>query len=523
MANSLVLTVDLGTSGPKVCVFDAQAKLIDSAFCETQLILTPDGGVEQEPQDWLNAIFKAYDVIRQRGKFNPSEIDAFGITSQWSGTVAIDKEGKPLMNGIIWMDSRGAEYAQKLTDGFFKVDGYDVFKILKWISITGGGPTKSGKDSIAHILYLKHKRPDVYNNAQFFLEPKDYLNYYFTGRVCASFDSITLHWITDNRNINNICYHDGLIKQTGIDKSKLPELVVTNSVIGNIRKEVAEKLGLRNDVQVVSGSGDTHSAAVGSGAVKDFEAHMYVGTSGWMLCHVPFKKTDLFHNMAAIPSALPGRYLLINEQETAGACLNFVKNNLLFANDEIAQQTSPKDFYKLADEAVKNVPAGSNGVMFTPWLNGERSPVDDHHTRASFINLSLKNTRADIIRSVFEGIANNNRWLMKYAEKMIDKQFEAIRFIGGGANSEVWCQIMADVLNREILQVEDPISANSRGQALLALCATGKMKVEDIGSYVHVRKTFSPNPAHRSIYDERFAIYETIYKKQKGIFARLNS
>lgn len=522
MASSLVLTVDLGTSGPKVCVFNEKAQLIDAAFCETQLIHTPDGGVEQAPQDWLNAVFSAYDIIRKRGQFDPKEIDSFGITSQWSGTVAIDKAGNPLMNSIIWMDSRGAEYAQQLTDGFFKIDGYDVFKILKWINITGGGPTKSGKDSIAHILYLKHKRPDVYDNAEYFLEPKDYLNYFFTGRVCASFDSITLHWITDNRNINNIRYHDGLIKQTGIDKSKLPELVPTNSIIGNIKSELAEKLGLRSDVKVVSGSGDTHSAAVGSGAVKDFEAHMYVGTSGWMLCHVPFKKTDLFHNMAAIPSAIPGRYLLINEQETAGACLNFVKNNLLFSNDEIAQNNAPSDFYKLADEAVKKVPPGSNGVMFTPWLNGERSPVDDHHTRASFINLSLKNTRADIIRAVFEGIANNNRWLMKYAEKMISKQFEAIRFIGGGANSQVWCQIMADVLNREILQVEDPISANSRGQALLALCATGKMKIEDIGKFVHVQKTFSPNSAHRNLYDERFEVYQSIYNKQKGIFRRLN-
>ena len=522
MASSLVLTIDLGTSGPKVSVYNEQAQQLDSAFCDTSLILTPDNGVEQAPQDWLNAIFNAYEIIVKRGKFNPKEIDSLSITSQWSGTVAIDKEGKPLMNGIIWMDSRGAEYAQQLTNGLFKVDGYDVFKILKWINITGGGPTKSGKDSIAHILYLKHKRPDIYNNAQYFLEPKDYLNYYFTGRVCASFDSITLHWITDNRDINNIKYHDGLIKMTGVDKEKLPSLVPTNSIIGTVKNDLAQKLGLHDKVKVISGTGDTHSAAVGSGGVKDFEAHIYVGTSGWLLTHVPFKKTDMLHNVGSIPSALPGRYLLINEQETSGACLNFVKNNILFPNDAVGNQAPPKDFYKLADEVAKTSPAGSNGVMFTPWLNGERSPVDDHHARASFINLSLKSTRADMIRSVFEGVANNNRWLMMYAEKMIGKPFEALRFIGGGANSELWCQIMADTLNREILQVEDPISANSKGAALLALTATGKMNIDDIGSFVPVRKAFAPNQNHRSIYDERFDIYQTIYKKQKGLFARLN-
>jgi xylulokinase len=523
MSSSLVLTVDLGTSGPKVSVFNEKAVLIDSEFAPTQLVLTPDGGVEQDPADWLNAIFSAYNTIAARGKFNPKQIETFNITSQWSGTVAIDKNGKPLMNSIIWMDARGAEFAHQLTDGFLKVDGYDVFKILKWIRITGGGPTKSGKDSIAHILYLKHKRPDVYGNAQYFLEPKDYLNFYFTGRIAASFDGITLYWVTDNRNINNIRYHDGLIKATGIDKAKLPELVPTNTVIGEIKHDIAEKMGLGSHVKVVSGSPDTHSAAVGSGAVKDYEAHVYVGTSGWVLTHVPFKKTDLFHNMATIPSSLPGRYLLINEQETSGACLNFLKNNLLFPKDEISNHAAPTDFYKLADKEVMKVPPGSNGVMFTPWLNGERSPVDDHKTRASFLNLSLKNTRGDMVRAVYEGVANNNRWLMFYAEKLIGKPFEALRFIGGGANSEVWCQIMADTMNREILQVEDPISANSRGAALLALTATGKMNIDEIGNAVKVKKAFAPNPQHRQLYDERFDVYQTIYNKQKNIFRRLNS
>jgi xylulokinase len=523
MFTSLVLTIDLGTSGPKVSVFNEKAEMIDSEFAPTRLIFTPDGGVEQNPAEWISAIFAAYNQMVARKKFHPKQIETLSITSQWSGTVPVDRHGNTLMNAIIWMDARGAEYAQKLTDGFLKIDGYDVFKILKWIRITGGGPTRSGKDSIAHILYLQHKRPDVYDHTQFFLEPKDYLNYYFTGRAAASFDSITLHWITDNRDINKIKYHNGLIKATGIDRSKLPELVPTNTVLGEMKRDIAEKMGVSSHVKVVSGSPDTHSAAVGSGAVKDFEGHVYVGTSGWVLTHVPFKKTDLFHNMATIPSSLPGRYLLINEQETSGVCLNFLRNNIFFISDYISQVSSPADFYQLADKEVAKVPAGSNGVMFTPWLNGERSPVDDHKTRASFINLGLKNTRGDMIRSVYEGVANNNRWLMQYVEKLIEKRFEALRIIGGGAKSEIWCQIMADVLNRDILQVEDPIAANSRGAALLALTATGKMDMDDIGEAVKVRKIFTPNPQHRQLYDERFEIYRSIYHKQRSIFKRLNA
>ncbi|MCS6819729.1 MAG: FGGY-family carbohydrate kinase, partial [Chitinophagales bacterium] len=511
----------LGTSGPKVSVFDHEARLIDSAFHPVETIFTQDGGVEQNPREWIDAIFKAYSTIVQRGKFETSQIETFNISSHWSGTVPIDASGNTLMNGIIWMDSRGAHWAGQLTQGWPSIDGYNIFKILKWIRITGGGPTKSGKDSIAHILFIKNRLPHIYEKTTYFLEPKDYLNYYFCGRIAASYDSITLHWVTDNRDINNIKYHDGLLRECGIDKARLPELVPANSLLGEIKADIAEKMRLPKKVKVISGAPDTHAAAVGSGAVKDFEGHIYVGTSGWLLTHVPFKKTDLFHNMATFPSSIPGRYLLMNEQETAGACLNFIRDKICFPKDNISQFAAPENFYRLADELVSQVPAGSNGVMFTPWLNGERSPVDDHKLRATFINLSLNTTRADMIRAVYEGVANNMRWLMYHVEKLTSKRFDALRFIGGGANSDEWCQIMADTLDREIWQIADPISANARGAALLALAATGKISLNEVGSKVQVKKVFYPDKKLRTLYDERFELFKQIYLKQKKLFTRL--
>lgn len=520
--SNLILTIDLGTSGPKVSVFDQKGKLIDYAFEEVPLLLLEHEGAEQRPEDWTNAITKCYQTIKQNGKFNSREIVAVNVTSQWSGTVAVDEQGKPLMNSIIWMDARGAKYAQKLTDGLVKVDGYAIGKILKWIRITGGGPSKSGKDSIAHILYIQNELPEIYKKTYKFLEPKDYLNLWLSGRFAASYDSITIHWITDNRDINNIKYSDELIKITGIDKAKLPELVPTNSLLGNISKSIAAAFDLNEDVKIISGTPDTHSASIGSGAVKDFEPHLYIGTSSWLIAHLPFKKTDIFHNVATIPSAIPGRYMIINEQETTGACLNFVRNNLLYHEDELESGKAPDDFYKKMDSIVSKVPAGSDGVIFTPWLNGERSPVDDHHTRASFYNLSLHHNRNHLMRAVYEGIAMNNRWLLMYAEKLAGKQFEAINFIGGGANSAIWSQILADVFDRPVRQMKEPLTANSRGAALLALVSLGLMKVEDISNSVEVNQVFTPNPANRKLYDERFKIYTDIYEKNKGIFAILN-
>ncbi len=328
--------------------------------------------------------------------------------------------------------------------------------------------------------------------------------------------------MTDNRDINNITYHDDLLKLTGIEREKFPDLVPANSILGNIRKEITDELGLNADVKVISGTPDVHSAAIGSGAVKDFEGHFYVGTSSWVVCHVPFKKTDIFHNIGTIPSALPGRYLIANDQESAGACLNFIKNNLLYYKDELGTGAAPKDFYKIADRIVERVPAGSNGVYFLPWLYGERAPVDDHHVRGGFYNVSLNNNRDDMLRAIMEGVSMNARWLLKYVEQMAGRKFEAINFIGGGANSAIWSQITADIFNRPVRQMKQPLMSNSRGAAILALLALNMMNIDTVGKSVEVNKVYEPNTGNRALYDEMFNRFIDIYNRNKSIFAKLN-
>ncbi len=450
------------------------------------------------------------------------KVAAVSCTAQWSGTVAVDRGGEPLMNAIIWMDSRGARYLDRITGGPIKIEGYGVGKLVRWLRLTGGIPAHAGKDPIAHILYIKHELPQIYRKTYKFLEPKDYLNLRLTGRFAASYDSITLHWLTDNRDISNIAYHDKLIAMSTIDRSKLPDLRRAVDILGPLRPEVAAELGLSERVQVVMGTPDMHSAAIGSGGIRDYEAHLYIGTSSWLLCHVPFKKTDLLHNMAALPSAIPGRYLLFNEQETAGACLNFLRDNLFYADDELATGTKRADIYRVFDRIVERTPAGSERLVFTPWLYGERSPVDDHTVRGSFYNMSLRTTRAHLIRAVFEGVAYNTRWLLGYVESFIKRRLGAINMIGGGANSNIWCQIHADVLNRPIHQVAEPIHANARGAAFLAAIALGYGTFDDIPNRIRIAATYQPNPANRKVYDELFGEFVNIYKRNKSIHARLN-
>nr|MDO8116463.1 FGGY-family carbohydrate kinase [Candidatus Sigynarchaeota archaeon] len=186
------------------------------------------------------------------------------------------------------------------------------------------------------------------------------------------------------------------------------------------------------------------------------------------------------------------------------------------------QERQP-DVYKIFDKIVERVDPGSNGVIFTPWLYGERAPVADETTRGGLFNLSMDISREHIIRAIFEGIAYNVRWLQIYVEKFIKRKLDNVRIIGGGANSAVWCQIFADIMGCNILQVKSPIQTNARGAALIASLGLGYIKEHDIPGCIEVATMFKPNPANKQTYDKLFKEYMNIYKAMKGIYKRLNS
>ena len=522
VATKYVMAVDLGTGGPKVALVSVEGEVVGYEWEATKLNLFPGGGAEQDPDDWWRAIKTAWERLRARIDCAAEDVVAVSCTAQWSGTVAVDEQGRHLHDALIWMDSRGAPHVDVLTDGVIKVSGYAITKILRWIRMTGGGPTKSGKDSIAHILWLKNERPDIYERTHKFLEPTNYLNMRFCGRMAASFDSIILHWVTDNRNIDRIEYDAGLLALAGIERDKLPELKPATEVLGTVTPAVAEEFGISSDAKVMMGTPDMQSAAVGSGAVRDYEPHIYIGTSSWLTCHLPFKKTDIAHNMASLPSPIPGRYFLACEQETAGECLDFVLDKMMFADDVLSVGPRPEDVFARVNELAAQAPPGSDGLIFTPWLYGERSPIDDHSVRGGFFNLSLSATRAHLLRAVMEGVAYNSRWLLRYAEAFAKRRFDTIRVIGGGAKSDLWCRILADVLGRPMQQVKDPILANVRGVATLALVGLGYSDFDAVAERVAIKQTLEPRAEHRQVYDDLFREFLQIYKQNRRTYARLN-
>jgi xylulokinase len=519
-----VLAIDHGTSGVKTSIVSTDGRVIDSDFEKTPIHFLDGGGAEQDPQDWWNALVTTSKRLVQKGVVPKDSIVASCVSSTFSTTVAVDEQGNHLMNALTWADSRGAPYVQEIMNGFPSVGGYNLFKLLRWIPRTAGCPLVSGKDDIAHVLLWKHEFPEVYEKSHMFLPSKDYLNLRLTGKFAASYDSVHLFWVTNTRDINNVHYDDTLIGTLGIDKKKLPPLKASIDVLGTVSPDVAAEIGLGEDVKVVMGSPDHQAACIGSGAIGDYEGHIYIGTGSWVECMVPFKKCDLLHSIGTLPTAIPGRYQCLNEQDLAGGCLSLLVDNLLFHKNELLPaREMPQTPFEVLDEIASQVPPGSHKLIYTPWLNGERTPVEDTALRGGLHNISKTTNMDHIVRAVMEGVAYNTRWSLHYVERFIKRKMNALNIIGGGAKSDVWCQILADVLNREIRQTKDPLQGNARGAAFIAAVGLGYISFDDVPGLVPIEKSFPPNPDNQKIYDELYREFLNIHKLSKAIYRRLNS
>jgi xylulokinase len=518
-----VLALDLGSGGPKAAIVSDDGQVIASADEKTATYLLPGGGAEQDPEEWWTGIQKAArKTIRDAG-VPADKIVAVACDSQWSVVVPVDEHGEPLMKAVHWLDHRGGPYNRKIAAGFPSIQGYGLAKLLKWIRLSGFAPTHSGVDSLGHVLFIKNERPEIYAKTHKFLEPMDYLVSRLTGKITATQKTMAPFMIVDNRQWGSCEYSDALLNLAGVEKEKFPQLLPNDGIVGSLQPAVAKELGLQSSTRVVTGISDSNASIIGSGAVQDFESIIYIGTSQYMTCHLPFKKTDIGSFMATIPSPFKSRYYLFGEQLTGGQCVEFYLNNLIYCDDKFDTGSQPEDCYERFDAVASQAPAGSGGVIFLPWLNGSGVPQENANARGGFFNLSLKTMRKHLTRAVMEGLAFNNRWTKGPAEKFIGRPIDLFRFSGGGALSEVFAQIHADVLNVPIHQVDDPLNTTVRGAALLALVILGYRSLEELPGLVRIKKVFEPDPSNREIYDTMYTQYRQLFNKNKKVFAALNA
>jgi len=517
-----VLAFDLGSGSIKAAIVSDGGAVLACAAEPINTQILPNGGAEQDPEAWWESTLRTgRQAIAQSG-VAPQHIIAVACDSQWSLAVPVDAACKPLMNAVHWLDTRGGIYNRRLTAGFPTIKGYNLLKLARFIRLTGLAPSQSGVDSLGHVLFIKHELPEVYRKIYKFLEPMDFLTARLTGRLTATQKSMAIFMITDNRQWDYRTYSGKLLRETGLDRDKFPELIANNGIVGTLSPDVGQSLGLSAATQVVAGISDSNASLIGSGAVNDFDAIIYIGTSQYLTFHVPYKKTNVFYLMTSLPSPFPGRYYLLGEQGVGGKCLDLFLKQMVYADDGFETGPLPDDAYDRFNRMAVQAPAGSGGIVFLPWLNGSIVPDEDSFVRAGFMNISLRTQRRHMARAIMEGLAYNNRWTGEAAEKYIKNSIRSFRFSGGGAMSDLWAQIHADVLNVPIHQVADPVNTTVRGCALMALVALGKLKARDIPEIIRIHRVYTPDPANRVVYDNIYTQYRRLFKKNRRIFRSLN-
>ena len=515
-----VLAIDLGTGGPKAALVSDKGEVIASTTEAIETILLPEGGAEQDPADWWDMSMKAAKTVIDQAGIPPDRIVCVSCDSQYSVIVPVDKDGRHLMNAVHWWDNRGARYCDEIRKGFPSIQGFGVWKLRKWVKKVGMVPLGSGV-SIGHILFIKRERPEVYNKTHAFLEPVDYLTSRLTGRVTASQQTMPMTCVVSNETWSNDRYDDELLKLAGLDRDKFPELVPNKSIIGPLKEEVARELGLLPSTPVTAGLWDTHGNALGAGIATDFEPIIYIGTSLVVTFLVPYKKTSILKSMTTTPCPIESKYMLMGELGLGGKCVEFFLKNFVFNSGDDSDPL-PDDAYEQFNRMAFEAPAGSGGVLFLPWLNGSLIPLPDENARGGFINLSLKTTRAHMAQAVMEGLAFQTRWALDTIHKFCGRRFDHFRFIGGGALSDTWSQVYADVLGIPIMQMDDPRNATVRGTAFVGLYTLGIRQPEEFADLVQIKHTYSPDMSNREVYDRMYPQYVKFFKRNKPFFRALN-
>ncbi|UCC59663.1 MAG: FGGY-family carbohydrate kinase, partial [Dehalococcoidia bacterium] len=458
-----------------------------------------------EPEEWWNAVQRTTRRLMEQTGVSPQDVLCITYGAQMLGIVPVDSEGRHLRQAIIWLDNRACKQAQGMMRKFLHPR---LFALV-------AGATLCGKDCVPKLLWLKAEEPEIYNRMRCFLDVNGYLIFRTTGNIvmdwsCASVFGIDLkkkNWLK------------GVFRYIGLDPEKCPPLVRSTDQVGVVSAEAARGLGLLEGTPVIAGAGDAACAAVGSGAVGEGEGHVYIGTSGWV--GVVTERTPRGKcGAATIHSADPAKAFLIAETETAGACLQWIGDELYRM-----EKTDPNisNIFSLMDEAVTYVSPGANHLIFTPWLYGERAPIADCNVRSSFLNLSADHTRENMLRAVYEGVAYNFRWLVDIVDRQFNFPLPKLRVIGGGAKSEPWMQILSDVTQRQVETVHNPQEAGAVGVALIAAIGLGIYpNFEALKDVVKVEKVFEPQEENRDIYDSLFQSYQESYRSLRNFYKKLN-
>lgn len=526
-----ILAYDIGTTGVKTCVFalDERIELVASATRGYGLYTLENGGAEQDADEWWDAMCTSTVEVFESCGIPVSEIDGISFCSQMQGVVLVDREGVPVRRPMSYMDQRAEKELNDCMGRGPKVCGANVFKLFKSLRISNAAAL-SVKDPVWKYKWIENNEPENFKRAYKWLDVKEYLICRCTGEFVMTEDSAYATMIYDTRK-GREGFSSDLCKMCGVDMDHLPKVIASTDVAGKLTAKAAGELGLVPGIPVFGGGGDASLIAVGAGCVDIGDTHIYSGTSGWVSTVLDKQMVDVDTMIAAIVGAEKGKYNYFAEMETAGKCLEWVRDHL--ALDEIGIYLDKHDvaeghealytsLYDYLMETVDKIPAGSGGVIFTPWLHGNRCPFEDPCAAGVFLNIKLETGKTEMIRAVMEGICYHLRWMLECQEKKI-KVSDTIRFVGGGALSKVTGQLLSDVTGHRIEIVADPQNVGAIGAAAVVGVGLGVIpELGDVKKFIPVRYSFEPDEANKKIHDRNYRVFRNIYNDNKKNFRLLN-
>jgi xylulokinase len=519
---ALVIACDLGTTGVKTCLvrLGATLDIVASRYATYPLHTVEGGGVEQDPEDWWRAVCETVRSIADEDPARAVQVKGLAFCCQMQGSVHVDRDGRPLRRAMIYMDGRATEQLKRgLCDGLLKIEGFNAAKALRTLQVTGGLST-SPKDPVWKYHWVRDAQPELFAKTHRWLDVKDVLVHRATGRYAMTLDSAHATFLFDTRP-GNLRWHEGLCRTYRVDTAHLPPVVKSTDRVGGLTAEAARAMGLPEGTAVFGGGGDASLIPVGAGCVKEHDIHVYYGTSGWVIASVRRRMVDMSHFVASILGAIPGRYNYIAEMETAGYCLQWMRDKVLRSVPGTAAAADSVT-YAVMDEAAEETPPGAGGLLFAPWLHGIRAPSEDPAARGMFVGVGLDTDAPRLVRAVMEGVAHHTRWMLEAVERRVPRA-ESIRFVGGGARSKAWGRILADVTGRTVRPLANPQDAGALGAAIV--CGVGLQvlsRFEDADGLIPEAPPIVPDPATRAVHDRQFAAFRTLHKATRRVNRRLH-
>lgn len=504
---SYLIGVDIGTSGTKTVLFDLNGAVIASSYYEYPLYQPKNGWAEQDALDWWKAACQSIKDVLEISKADPHSVKGVGLSGQMHGLVMLDKNGEVLRKSIIWCDQRTDAECEEITG---LVGAEELIKITANPALTGFTASK--------ILWVRNNEPEIFERCHKILLPKDYIRYMLTGEYATEVSDASGMQLLD---VPNRCWSKDILQKLSIDMSMLGEMHESFEITGEINGYASNLCGLPKGTPVVGGAGDQAACAVGNGIVEKGVVSSTIGTSGVVFAHADRVSIDLKGRVHTFCHAVPGAWHVMGVTQGAGLSLKWFRDHFC-ENETAVAALLGKDPYEIMDKEALLIPPGSNGIIYLPYLMGERTPHLDPYCRGVFFGLSARHTKGDMLRSVMEGVGYSLMDCMDIIKEM-DIPVTGVIASGGGGKSKIWRQMQSDMFHCPVQSVQTSESG-TLGAAILAGVGTGAFKSvqEACRHLIKTKDTIYPDHESTNIYIKYHEQYQSLYHVLKLEFKKMN-